>query len=229
MAIFSLDASNYDELGYVKVSFSAQSQETVNHYAWRIYRRVGTEPWELLYQDVTSPTEIIFYDYLALPNVEQDWSVVEVTSTDGGQTLVEEAHSPTSATPQGFHYWLIHPDDESLSLRLSRVTEDSFTEDFEEEELLLIGRGRKVDRGTAWGISGTLAVSLRGTPDGSMSGRDQRQALSALRASPSPLWLRDPFGDLTKVALFGSTSYEREAGVGPREFVSVEVLYKEVA
>lgn len=226
MAYFTLDVTLYNSDGYVRVDWTSASAPT-DFYLWRVYRRPVGEVWELIYEtpDVAIRT---FDDYLALSNTEQEWSVVSVTSTDGGQTLVEEDHTPRSATPVGLHYWLIHPVDESLSILLARVTGDSFSEEFEEEELLLIGRGRKVDRGTDWGISGTLAVSLRGSPDGSVSGRDQRRALSALRASPSPLWLRNPFGDVTKVVLFGATSYERAAGVGLREFVNASIQYKEV-
>jgi hypothetical protein len=228
MPNFTVDAAPYESLGYVTISF-AGGQQGPSWYQWRLYRREGTSgPWTLLQTWSTLQGSYTYQDTTAKANVPYQWVVVEATSTNGGQTINEGPYVPIGATPVGFSYWLIHPTNHSLSMRLPSVNADQFDTTREEEELLIIGRGRKIDRGQEWGVSGNLALKFRDLADGT-TGRELRQKFEVLRAEPTFLWLRNPFGDVLKIALFGNTGYEREAGVGMREFVSVTVEYRQVA
>lgn len=78
--------------------------------------------------------------------------------------------------------------------------------------------------GGSW--SGTQYLSYSyGT--GYYTARQQRQALEKIKAKKSTVYLRNPFGDIWKVAA-GDIAAQRLAGVGKAEFVNVTMPYQEV-
>lgn len=219
---FTINAASFDSAGYVRITFTNATKGS-NWYAWRIYRRLtGTTTWKLLKEYVVDQANYTFDDYSAPANVSVDYSVVRVHLV--GAVPTEEAHTPSSVTPVGENYWLTSPG--GFALKLAIVTADTFTDDVAQEVHQLIGRGRKVDYGTDYGVTGTLSVQFR--DNDTATARVQMATLNFLKKTQEYLWLRNPFGDAWKVSL-GQLGMTRIAGVGQREFMDVTVPYLEVA
>jgi hypothetical protein len=223
MATFTITTASYDSDGYVQLQWES-SQESGQFYSWRVYRRpAGSSTWKRI-AEITSQTSgtYTYRDYIAPSNQEAEYAVVYVQVVSGNPS--EGSYSPTqTVTPASSYYWVVHPDDSSLTLRLTQVTGDKFGYTYEEEEMLVIGRGRKVDRGESWGISGDLDFKFEGE-----GARERRLAFIELMEDGSWVWLRNPFGDVHKVVLFGGVDFDRMDGVGPRDFTTASVGYREV-
>lgn len=129
--------------------------------------------------------------------------------------------------PQSDRYWLIDPSNADNSVGLYNVTADTFSDEYEEAFLTVIGRGRKHDIGTRAGNTGTLSIQVRDI-EGGPTARQQLVAIRALRDLKKTLYLRNPFGDIYKVAP-GQISIDRMAGVGQREYATVTLPYQEIA
>lgn len=145
-----------------------------------------------------------------------------------GQVRVDNislAGRSTSYAVETEDYWLIDPDAPENSVRLWHVTGDSFTEEFEETFIPIIGRGRKHEIGTRYGYSGSLTAQLFDWPEA--TAREQRLQLELLRNERKYLYLRNPFGDIWQVAP-GAIQITRTGGVGKREFADVSIPYSEV-
>ena len=79
--------------------------------------------------------------------------------------------------------------------------------------------------GAPVGIEGTLTGQIKG---GSPIGVKQaRERIERIQFEMNWCYLRDPFGNYTKVAL-GELSIGRIPGVGTSEFVDIEIPYYEV-
>jgi len=178
--------------------------------------------WETRTHDITVPTG-------------KSYGYVSVTPTDPavltavGQVRVDNIKvygKPDPRTVATDDYWLIDPDDYMNSVRLHHVTGDSFTEEFEETFLNVIGRGRKHEIGTRYGFAGTLNAQLFDLPG--ITAREQRLRLEVLRNERKGLYLRNPFGDIWQVSA-GAIQISRRAGVGLREFADVTIPYTEIS
>lgn len=119
-------------------------------------------------------------------------------------------------------FWLIVPDDETLTTRLRSVISDDFADPYEQASSHVIGRGRHVDYGDRLGYTGTLVLQLRGE-----TARETRLSLQRLRHAQSQLLLRSPFGDIFPVAL-GDPSTSRLAGTGNTEMSDYTMPWEEV-
>ena len=91
--------------------------------------------------------------------------------------------------------------------------------------LNLIGRGRRLETGTRFGITGKLTAQLY--DDASLTARQKKQAIDSIRASDLRLYLRNPFGDVWSIGMM-SAGYSRLPGVGAREFTTVSIDYSEI-
>lgn len=138
-----------------------------------------------------------------------------------------ETHDRTlTITTVGDKYWLVHPTDAAQSVCLYHVSADAYSQEHEDNTFNLIGRGRKVDTGETWGITGSLTAQLRDRTG--LTARQQKIALEKLRNDKVALTMQTPFGDSWKVFL-KDVSISRVGGVGVNEFVDVTVPYLEVA
>lgn len=227
MGDFSIESYNYNVDGYVRLKWD-NSEEGADWYQWRVYRTpLGEADWELLHSVSTQAATYEFDDYLAPANTLVEYAVVQATSTDGGQTVNEEPYSPTKVVEtQDDKYWLIHPTDPTKSVLLHHVTADSMSDEEEHAFMNVIGRGRRMDKGEVWGLTGSLTARFRDTERG--TGRDQWQRFLELKRSATHVYLRNPFGDVVKVALSGNPSTEREPGIGISEHHTVTIEYSEV-
>ena len=108
---------------------------------------------------------------------------------------------------------------------MSQVVSDSFTEEYEEFDDLIIGRGRRKEIGTRWGYEGSLTCHLRDMD--SRGSSLELQEILAFKAGRVDAFLRVPFGHIWKVSI-GNIAVNRMAGVGRREFGEVTIPYSEV-
>ena len=223
----SVSVTNYGSAGYVDITFSNSARQS-DWIAWRVYRRLdSTGAWVPVEETRIDQANYSIKDYLASSGVGYQYTAVQVATRSGGE--VESNYTPSStATPTSTDYWLIVEDDPSFNIRLYHVVSDSFRDEVQSEEHELIGRGRKVDIGTALGYSGTLRFEIRDIAGGPTA-RQQRLNLEDLqRQTIYDVFLRNPFGDVFQVHT-PSLSIERIAGVGMAEYVDCEFEYREVS
>lgn len=220
---FTVDSDGYDEKGYVYVDWTATTPDAF-FIDWRVYRRpVLADDWELIYV-TNDPNMKYFNDWSATSGDTLEYAVTQTAGRFG--IIIESAKAQTETREvEGTHYWLINPYKESDNLRLSNITSDSYTDDYDEAELIVLDRGRKVNHGTRFGYSGSLVAQLRDDTLG--TAREKRIKLQMLKAARVAYQLRNPFGDILQVSL-GNLAVSRLAGVGTAEFVDVTIPYKEV-
>lgn len=143
---------------------------------------------------------------------------------------VTHAMSPVTLTSED--YWLVDPLS-NIGVRLHHVIAESESDEYEEEELILIGKGRKMDYGTRLGNAGSLTAQLWDAPANpdlqvaAKSARQQKAELDLLKTMRHTIYLRNPFGDVLAVTP-GNITFDRLPGVGLREYGTVTIPYKEV-
>lgn len=223
---FTIDQTNFDVYGHIEVSW-AQTPDA-SFYAYRVYGRNEEQTLVFgLLAEVT--TEFAPGNYHAFiknvpANLEYDIVVTQVAYRFG--ELVESSLNVgiQSDTFVSTHYWLLDPGG-VYDVRMGRVTADSFTDEFEQEEMLLQGRGRRVEKGTRWGVRGSLEGYIR--DETGQPAHTARLNLEAMRRGSGTLYLRTPFGDVWTVAI-SDIQFEREAGVGINEYLTYSLDYVEV-
>lgn len=222
---FTVDTSTIDTAGYVGVTWD-ESDVDPSWVVWRVYRReTGVTDWELLTEDDSVQPTHAYHDFVVKANTLYEYVVVQVISEF--EALVESVYVPTMVNTGGASYWLLCPDDFGLSVRLSIVTADSYTDEHETQELLIIGRGRKVDFGTHYGKKGTLTVQLRDDNTRSITAADMKIAIENLMNVQTALWIRTPFGQLLQVAATDGQVDRVPSGLS--EFSDIQIPYEEVA
>ena len=233
-----LDTSSFTTKGVVSVSWSTANQDAsfLRYSVWR-QPAVG-DPVLVGTTANGKPTATLAMMDLMAPVGEALSYYVTQDSNYYGRVISSMPGFTGGGTPvlDGDYYWLLAPElqgaDPSVysagvnALQLWHVTADSFSEEYEEETLNLIGRGRKKEVGTRYGFTGELALSLRAV--NGENAREQRLQLQDIYASGDPMYLKTPFADVFFVAL-GAPAYEREAGRGSVESTKVTMPYEEVA
>jgi hypothetical protein len=122
-------------------------------------------------------------------------------------------------------YWLINPTDETKNLKL-HVIRDRFQPERERAVIPIIGRGRRVEFGTNYGIVGTMSARIR--RDNTLSPRQQRKRLEELQEEATAYYLRTPFGDVWRVTV-ADIPVDWMAGAGTEELADIEITYTEVS
>lgn len=221
---YTADASGYETNGYINVDWSTQQPDGF-FIDWRVYRRLaGTTTWSLL-TVIANPSITSYHDWSATTGDSWEYAVSQTGGRSGAILESPLTGSPTTLLADGTHYWLINPYDETDNIRLSNVVGDGYSDDYEEAELIIIGRGRKMNVGTRLGYDGSLKAQLR--DDLMSTARAKRIKLQLIKEARTTYLLRNPFGDLVQVSM-GSLQVERIAGVGTSEFCDVTIPYKEV-
>lgn len=187
---------------------------------WRVYRRVtGTVPWTL--QAIVTPSSLKTWDDWTVPsNVSVEYAVTQTTATDESAKI-----ATTGVVPNSPDYWLIVPDEPTMNVRLYNVHADEFEDDVEVTAVNLLGRGRRVEHGDDFGVTGTLEVSF--FDQTGLTARAQMLAVKALHHAGSDVYLRNPFGDVWAVHPAG-VSVSRMAGVGQKEYSTASIPYSQV-
>lgn len=219
----TVDVTPYDTSGYIGLSWPQnRDAQFINYQIWR--RPTGTTAWTLVATVTsTSPTTYSFQDYYA-PNTPLDYAVTQTAIRYG--VNVASVQSVVTAVPNGSHYWLICYDNTALSVKLGQVVDDGWSDQWEQQEIQLIGRGRRVERGTHFGKAGSLTAKVRDVTG--MTARQVRLNLEAMKAAGTLCYLRTPFGDVFKVVT-GEMGIARESGVGTNEYFQLTLPYMEVS
>lgn len=221
--IVMVDELLYDTEGFVFVDWGQTTPDGF-FVQWQVYRRAPlAEQWELIYA-TTDATVRSYKDWMAPTGSIFEYAV---TQSAGRFGVVIESPIVFTETREiiGTHYWLLNPYDSSVNMQLSNVTNDSYTDEYDEAELQIIGRGRKMNHGTRFGYTGTMTAQFRDTEE--TTARSKRIALQALKAARTTYYLRNPFGDLLEVSI-GNLAFSRIPGVGTAELVDVTIPYNEV-
>ena len=228
----TVDVSAVDDpsVGAVQITWDAASRDpSFSH--WRVYRRIyGTTAWERIglpiFEQIGLPAgpraEVL--DYLFESGRTYEYAVSQVAYryfNEESESILEIVR----VKPESTKYWLIHGIDPTFNLALSHVVSDTFTEEYEQFDDNIIGRGRRKEIGTRWGYTGSLTCHLRDF-DERGSSLELREIL-AFKAGRVDAFLRVPFGHIWRVAL-GDISFTRMGGVGRREFGEVTIPYSEV-
>jgi hypothetical protein len=232
---------NTEDEGYVSVTWDDASREVNNFVAWNVYRKVdlinpttgvvleeGNK--ELIHVEAKISESYEYKDFYAPAGYKVTYSITQSVNRLG-QDIESDGSTATvvETFPASDGYWLINPDTTNTdadAFKISIVTGDEFTEEQEESEFTVIGRGRTVQKGENLGAKGQLSCQLRDT--GGTTARQKRLRLKAIQQAKGQLWLRNPFGDIFKVNV-SSMSVSRVAGVGTNEFVDVTIPYAEVS
>ena len=220
---------NVEDNGYVEVYWDDDTRDA-NFQEWRLYRRTsmlddqGQVIRQGKWEHLTSVRDVVdlyqYNDYYAPSGYKVDYQVTQLVNVYGEE--LETAPSPMfTVYPQSDGYWLMS-DSTGTAYRLTSVTDDQYTTDYEESELLIIGRGRVYERGTRYGVSGSLTAKLR------RNARERKVKLEEIRDTESMMFLRNPFGDVYPIYV-GAIGVSRIAGVGKAEHVDVTIPYSEVA
>jgi len=220
------DVSVVDDpaIGAVQLTWNAALTDPT-FKEWRTYRRLaGTSNWEQTGTSTVKAGRGEVLDYLFMSGYTYEYGVSQVAFRYFNE-LSESPIKIVTVTPQSTKYWLIHGTDPTFNLTLSTVVSDSFTEEYEEFEDLIIGRGRRQEIGTRWGYSGSLTCHLRDMD--SRGSSLELQEILAFKAGRVNAFLRVPFGHIWEVSI-GNIAFSRMAGVGRREFGEVTIPYVEV-
>lgn len=222
------NASLYELQGYVNVSWTATPDPFFAE--WRVYRQKVDEggtslgDWEYAgtVEDVDARE---FHDWLVGGSSWYRYSVTQVAYRFGSLVESDFDYYGERVRVFGSHYWLVVPDREELNVKLNSVNADKFTEKFESNDFQIIGGGRRFNYGEEIGKEGTLSIQIRGSSN--ITATEQLAVLRNLRKEKIAVLMRDPFGNVTQIAL-GEVSLDRMAGVGNNEFANIEVPYYEV-
>jgi hypothetical protein len=234
----SVDTSHYndDDDSYIRISWDPSVAE-IGFTSWGIYRRddIIDPVTKNIYQAgvskevgrVYSGQGSEFRDYLAPSGVRTTYAVRQQVTRANGFLVESENEVSAAAVPQTDGYWIIDMSDRDNpeTTKLHLVVADSFTDEDEEAEFIIIGRGRHVDKGESLGPKGTLDIQVRHT--GGIPARAKRLKLLEIQRRKHAVYLRNPFGDVFLVST-SSMSVGRLAGVGVSEFCDVTIPYSEV-
>lgn len=229
---------NVEGDGYVRVLWTSATRDAQFNY-YSVERQdslydpdtaavleVGT--WNEVYKTYDkSQTNYEFQDYYAPSGYRVSYRVTQVV-TRFNDLVPSNPSTVVDTFPYSESYWLIDPSlgvDDRAAFRLYNVTGDSFTDAYEEAEYTVIGRGFHVDQGERLGYTGSLTAQLR--TGGGTTARYKRLRLENIKKNASNLYLRNPFGDVFKVAV-KSMQLDRIPGVGRSEFIDVSIPYSQV-
>lgn len=229
---------NIEDEGYIAITWDDLARDD-DFTFWSLYRKsdlvdnttgqvLEEGSFELLDREYSISSDYEYRDYFAPANYLVTYRLVQSVNRLG-QDIDSAPTDHAGIIPFSDGYWLIEPsslDASADAFKLSIVTADSFTDEQEESEFNVIGRGRVVNKGQKLGNKGTLEVQLRNT--GGTTARQKRLRLKELQEGARQLYLRNPFGDIFRVSV-SMISISRVAGVGRSEFCDVTIPYSEVS
>jgi len=220
---FTVDGASMPTNGGVVVNWSGSTPNS-GVQSWRVYRRnVGATTWKLI-RDLPATT-FGWTDYTCPSNTAVQYSVVQVALDPNFNFPVESAYVAINFTGQCDDYFIVTPDDSTLNMKLDIVVSDNLRDEYEKAVLNLMGRKRRVETGTEWGVTGSLSAQLY--DDTVLTARQKKRQIDLIQSSGLRPYLRNPFGDVWSIGLMGA-SYDRVAGVGTREFTTVSIEYSEI-
>lgn len=246
---FTVDPSPFATLGYVTVAWTNASKDST-WVAWWVFRRrrwdttvtgfggiVDPNQWELIDVETVNSSNYTFHDYAA--GDLNDYKVVQVATRFGANVLSDPTNVQTNIAAINSNYSLFLASNldstpaSSYVLRsvgsfflLEGVTSDAFDDEYDTNELHLLGRGRRVEYSTKLGVNGSLTVHL--TDTAYATAREKRQIIAGLKDlainESFDLMIRTPFGDVYTVDV-DKMNFAREAGLSVREYGVLTIPY----
>lgn len=219
--------TNYEEDGYVTILWPATSVDP-QFVEFRLYRKnvdIADAEWEQI-GTVADPEVWEFHDWSTSGPYHYKYAITQVVMLYGAlvESLQDEYGDVLQV--QSSHYWLIVPDREELNSKLYHVTDDKYSSKIESNQYnIMQGGGTRMVYGAPIGIDGSLSAQIKGGSP--LKVKEMRERIQRIQFEMHWCYLRDPFGNYTKVAL-GEISIGRIPGVGTSEFVDIEVPYTEV-
>lgn len=219
--------TNYEEDGYVTILWPSTSVDP-QFVEFRLYRKnvdVEGSEWEQI-GTVSDPEVWEFHDWSTSGPYKYKYAITQVVMLYGAlvESLPDEYGDVIQV--QSSHYWLILPDREELNTKLYHVTDDKYTDKIESSShSIMEGGGTRFVYGAPIGMEGSLTAQIKSASP--LDAKQQRERIARIQFEMTWCYLRDPFGNYTKVAL-GEVSVGRIPGVGVSEFVDVEIPYTEV-
>lgn len=222
---FSVDSSSYSTLAVINLDWSGASIDP-SFYVWRVYRRlVGATAYTLI-ATIGTATIKSYADYTAGSQVAYEYAVVQVINSFG--VLVESTYNPKAGGGTIANYVITVPLQPSLNAYLWHVTDETFADEQEMATINLPGRGRVAQYGGRYGEQGSLSFSLMlDTYLTTLTPRQQRLALEAIRNSGRDAYLINPFGDVYKLVM-NTIQFTRVAGTGLNELLKGSMDYVEI-
>ncbi|AKJ72457.1 hypothetical protein GMA7_20 [Gordonia phage GMA7] len=219
--------TEYEEKGYVKILWPATTVDP-QFVEFRLYRKnvdLENPEWEQI-GTVSDPTRWEFHDWSTSGPYHYRYSITQVVMLYGAlvESLQDEFGDVLQV--QSSHYWLIVPDREELNSKLYHITDDKYSQRIEQNQhVIMEGGGTRVSYGAKIGMEGSLTGQIKAASP--IDVKTQRERIERIQFEMHWCYLRDPFGNYTKVAI-GELSIGRIAGVGLSEFVDIEIPYMEV-
>lgn len=229
---------NVENEGFVEVAWNDVARD-IDFSFWVVYRKddlinpntmavLEEGEWKEIAREYFVVDNYSYHDYYAPSGYKSNYRVRQVVNRFG-EDIESDNVDFVSVYPVSEGYWLIEvggPDLDADAFRLHNVTADDFTDEYEEAEYTIIGRGRHIDRGDRLGFKGSLTAQIRDS--GGITARQKKLRLERLKSENRNLSIRTPFGDIFSVYI-GNIGISRIAGVGTSEFVDVTLPYSEVA
>lgn len=217
---FTIDASGYDSLGYVLINWAGATPAS-GWASWQVYRRTVDNPeWKLVYSTETV-TDRTYQDWQTSTGVTYEYVVAQTAFVVDSLQQSALVSLLQTATPGVGGSWLIDPDDSSNNIRVP-VLSDSFSEDVESADLVILGRGRTKEYGTIIGAAIDLTIQLHGS-----TAVDTFLKIRAIRNLHKNIVYRTPFGSIYQVAI-GDFQWSHVAGTGTSEMYDVSLHLDEV-
>jgi hypothetical protein len=226
---------NTDGAGYISVTWPDTGRDA-NFVSWLVYRRddlvdtntgqvLETGPWQYV-DAVTSvnPAGYDYHDLYAPSGYSVTYRISQVVSRFGD--VVESTYRVANPVLSSSDSYFLIDLSTKAAFALNIVKGDSYTDEYEQAEYTIAGRGRYIDHGDHLGLKGTLDIQLRNSL--TQTARQKKRRLELMKEANSTLYLRTPFGDLYRVSP-GDLAVSRIAGVGLQEFCDVQIPYAEVA
>lgn len=223
--------------GYVNVTWSDVADD--DFYSWNLYRKDDLinpytgevlEPgvYKLIYREFETAASYTFRDYFAPSGYRSIYMMRQQINLN--DQMIESTNGNTAITrPESDGYWLIleSPIEGTADVFKFNVNDDSFTDEQEESEFVVVGRGRVVNRGEDLGPKGTMTSKIRDSGTTGRTARQKRLMLLDAQKTLRKVWLRNPFGDVFRVSV-SQMNVTRIAGVGLSEFCDVSIPYSKV-
>lgn len=220
--------SNYEDEGFINIMWPDVEVDPL-FVEYRLYRKrtdIDYQDWERI-GTVTDPNVFEYRDWSTSGEGTFKFAITQVVMLYGALVESLPGENGEHLRVQGSHYWLILPYSEEYNTKVYNVTSDKFSRKVEmSQHNILDGGGTRVNYGKPIGMEGSMTAQIRG--GSRYSAREFRLKLERIQFERGFCYLRDPFGNYTRIAL-GEISESRVPGVGTNEYVDVEIPYIQVA
>jgi hypothetical protein len=220
---FTVDDFYFSTTGGMLLDWTGASGSS-GFRAWRIYRRnLGATKWKLVAE--LPQATVSYTDYTCPSRTQVEYVLAQAVTDPTYGGVVESNYNPITTSATCDNYFIVVPDNPAYNVKLPLVKDDSLNEEYEQVSMNLIGRGRRREVGTRFGVTGKLTAQLY--DDNDSSARTKKLSIERIRASEMSCYLRNPFGDVWSIGVM-EAAYSRIPGVGTNEYVSVSIDYSEI-